>query len=144
MVSFVGILKKKMASCEQFLDDYKISRLVCDSDDSEGDRHSDDDIDSIYDVAHTGDHVQPENTGVEHSETGESTDQETNVSQGKDFTWGRTPSEASRARRENLIVHHPGCVDEAKNANTPHDAFSLFISHDILNIILNKHQTKNS
>jgi hypothetical protein len=27
-------------------------------------------------------------------------------------------------------------VDEAKNAHTPHDAFSLFISDDILNIIL--------
>jgi len=26
-------------------------------------------------------------------------------------------------------------VDEAKNANTPHDVFSLFISDDILNII---------
>jgi hypothetical protein len=26
-------------------------------------------------------------------------------------------------------------VDEAKNANTPHDAFSLFISDDILNIV---------
>jgi hypothetical protein len=33
-----------MASREQFLDDYEISRLVCDSDDSEDDRHSDDDI----------------------------------------------------------------------------------------------------
>jgi hypothetical protein len=33
-------------------------------------------------------------------------------------------------------VRLPGCVDEAKNANTPHDAFSLFISGDILNIIL--------
>jgi len=32
-----------MASHEQFLDDYEISRLVCDSDDSEDDRHSDDD-----------------------------------------------------------------------------------------------------
>ena len=30
----------------------------------------------------------------------------------------------------------PGCVDVAKIANTPHDAFSLFISDDILNIIL--------
>ena len=29
-----------------------------------------------------------------------------------------------------------GCVDEAKNGNTPHDAFSLFISDDILKIIL--------
>ena len=27
-------------------------------------------------------------------------------------------------------------MDEAKNANTQHDAFSLFISDDILNIIL--------
>jgi hypothetical protein len=62
---------------EQFLDDYEISRLVCDSDDSEVDRHSDDDIglrgsgdeedaiekdldgdnDFVYDVADTGDHV---------------------------------------------------------------------------------------
>jgi hypothetical protein len=33
-----------MASREQFLDDYEISRLICDSDDSEDDRHSDDDI----------------------------------------------------------------------------------------------------
>ena len=33
-----------MASREQFLDDYEISRLVCDSDDYEDDRHSDDDI----------------------------------------------------------------------------------------------------
>ena len=33
-----------MASCEQFPDDCKISRLVCDSDDYEDDRHSDDDI----------------------------------------------------------------------------------------------------
>ena len=28
------------------------------------------------------------------------------------------------------------CVDEAKTANTPHDVFSLFISDDILNILL--------
>ena len=41
-------------------------------------------------ILHTGDHEQPENTDVEHSETGESTDEETNVFQGKDFTWSRT------------------------------------------------------
>jgi hypothetical protein len=66
----------KMASLEQFLDVYEISRLVCDSDNSEDDSHSDDDIglsgsedeeyaveedldgdiDSMYDVADTGDH----------------------------------------------------------------------------------------
>jgi hypothetical protein len=98
-----------MASREQFLDDYEISRLICDSDDIEDDRHSDDDIplsglededaveeyladntDSMHDVSDTGDHGQPENTDDEHSETGESTD-ETNVFQGKDFTWSRTP-----------------------------------------------------
>jgi len=64
-----------MASLEQFLDDYEISRLVSDSDDSEDDRHSgddiglsgsedeenaveedlNDDIDSLYDVADAGD-----------------------------------------------------------------------------------------
>ena len=75
-------------------------------------------------------------TDVEHSETGESTDEETNVFQGKDFTWSRTPPKVARTRRENIIVRLPGCVDEAKNANTPHDAFSLFISDDILNNIL--------
>jgi len=114
-----------MASHEQFLEDYEISRLVSDSNDSQDDKHSgddfglsgsedeedaaeedlDDDIDSLYDVADTGDHEQPENTDVEHSETGESTDEETNVFQGKDFTWGRTPPKVARARRENIIVH---------------------------------------
>jgi hypothetical protein len=34
-------------------------------------------------------------------------------------------------------------VDVAKIANTPHDAFSLFISDDILNII-NTRQSKKS
>jgi len=97
----------KMASLEQFLDDYEIGRLVSDSDYSEDERHSsddiglsgsedeeniveedlDDDIDSLYDVADTDDHGQPESTDVEHSETGKSTDEEKNVFQGKDFTW---------------------------------------------------------
>jgi len=46
----------------------------------------DDDIDSMYDVADAGDHGQLENADDEHSETGESIDEETNVFQGKDFT----------------------------------------------------------
>jgi len=45
-----------------------------------------DEIDSMYNVADAGDHGQPENADDEHSETGESTDEETNVFQGKDFT----------------------------------------------------------
>jgi hypothetical protein len=144
-----------MASHEQFLDDYEISCLVSDNDDSEVDRHSDGDIglsgsedeedveedlddviDSVYHAAETGDHGQPENTDDEHSETGESTDEETNVFRGKDFPWSRTPPIDVRARRENIIVRLPGCADEVKNANTPRDAFSLFIYDDILNIIL--------
>jgi len=44
------------------------------------------DIDSMYDVADAGDHGQPENADDEHSETGENTDEKTNVFQGKDFT----------------------------------------------------------
>jgi hypothetical protein len=46
----------------------------------------DDDIDCMYDVADTGDHGEAENTDDEHSETGECTDEEMNVFQGKDFT----------------------------------------------------------
>jgi hypothetical protein len=79
-----------MASREQFLEDHEIIRLVYDSDDSEDDRHSDDDvglsgsedeegaveqdfvddIDSMNDVADIGQHRQPESTDYEHSETG--------------------------------------------------------------------------
>ena len=144
-----------MASREQFLDDYEISRLLCDSDDSEDDRHSDDDIglsgsededvveedldddiDPVYDAADNGDHGESENTDNEHSETEEITDKERNVFQGKNITWSRTPPKVVRARRENIIVRLLGCVDETKNANTRHDAFSLFNSDDILNIIL--------
>ena len=114
-----------MASFEQFLDDYEISRLDFDSDDSEDDRHSNDDIglsgleddedaveedfddaiDCNYDAADTGDHGEPEDADVEHSETGESTDEATNIFQGKDFTWSRKPPKVARASRENIIVH---------------------------------------
>ena len=115
----------KMASLEQFLDDYEISHLDFDSDDSEDDRHSDDDIglsgweddedaveedfdddiDSKYDDADTGDHEEPEDADAEHSETGESTDEATNIFLGKDFTWSRTPPKVVQARRQNIIVH---------------------------------------
>jgi len=46
----------------------------------------DDDIDSVYNVAEAGDHGEQENADDEHSETGESTKEKTNVFQGKDFT----------------------------------------------------------
>jgi len=80
----------------------------------------------VYDVADTGDHGELENTDDGHSETGESTDKKRNVFHGKDFTWSRTPPKIARTRRENIIVCLPRCVDEAKIANTPHDAFSFY------------------
>jgi hypothetical protein len=43
----------------------------------------------MYDVADVGAHGQLENTDDEHLQTGESTDEETNVFQGKDFTGAR-------------------------------------------------------
>jgi len=46
----------------------------------------DDDIDTMYNVADAGDHGKPENADDEHSETGASTNEKTNVFQGKDFT----------------------------------------------------------
>jgi hypothetical protein len=53
-----------------------------------------------YDVADTGDHGEPENADDEHSETGESTDREINVFQGKDFTGaGHLPKMLELAER---------------------------------------------
>jgi len=93
-----------------------------------------DDIHSVYDVADAGDHGQLENAGEEHSETGENTNEKTNIFQGKDFT-GRGQLPELLELPERTIVRPPECVDETTNANTPRDAFSLFIT-DILNFIL--------
>jgi hypothetical protein len=113
-----------MASREQFLEDYEISCLLCDSDDSEDDRHNDDDIllrgsedeedgveedldddiDSMYDVADTGDHGEPANTDDEHSETGET------QTRGQMFFKARTAPKVARAHRENIIVRLLGCA----------------------------------
>jgi len=127
-----------MAFREKFLEDDEISRLVCDSDDSEDDRLIDNDtglsgsedeedvvekdlddgIDSMYDVADTGNHGESENTDVENSETGESTYNETNVFQDKDFTWSRAPPKVARVRRKNIVMRLPLSVirfdDKAK------------------------------
>jgi hypothetical protein len=50
------------------------------------DENLDKDTDSVYDVAATGDHGEPENADDEHSQTGKSIVKQTNVFQGKDFT----------------------------------------------------------
>jgi hypothetical protein len=47
----------------------------------------------MYNVADDGDQGELENADDEHSETGESTDEETNFFQGKDFTGAGHPSE---------------------------------------------------
>jgi hypothetical protein len=124
-----------------------------------GEEDLDDDIDCMYDAA-DGEHGQLENAYDGHTETGESTDAKTNVFQGKDFTgaghlptlleqdtsqlyWSRTPPNFVRARRQNIIVHLPGCVDETKNANTTRDTFSFFISDYILDIIVTRTNQKN-
>jgi hypothetical protein len=66
-----------------------------------GEEDLDDDIDCMYDVVDVGDHGQLENADDEHSETGESTDEETNVFQGKDFTGaGHLPTLFELAERE--------------------------------------------
>ena len=54
----------------------------------------------MYNVADTGDHGEPENGDDEHSEIGESTDEKTNVFQGKDFTGARHPQSCSASQRE--------------------------------------------
>ena len=72
----------------------------------------------MYDVAVTGDHGQQEKT-YKHSETGESTDEGTNIFLGKNFTRITIPPKVARAPRENTILRFPGCVIEDKNANTP-------------------------
>jgi hypothetical protein len=113
--------------------DYDIALNGSEDEEDAVEKDLDDDTDAMYDVVDTGNHGQPENPD---SETGESTDEETNVFQGKDFTWSRTPPKVARARRENIIVRLTGCVDEAENANPPNYAFLFFISDYILNIIL--------
>ena len=65
----------------------------------------DDDIDCMYDAADVGDHVQLENADDEHSETGESTDEEKNVFQGKDFTGaGHLPTSLEQDTSSNGVT----------------------------------------
>ena len=97
----------------------------------------DDDIDSMYDVADVGDHGQLENADDERSETGESTDEETNVFQGKDFTGaGHLPTLLELAERTYCVF--PGVWMKPKMPIQNMMLFSFFISDDILYIILTR------
>ena len=66
----------------------------------------------------------------------ESTREDANSYEAKNFRWSKIPPRVWRARRENVILRLPGCKGQAQNKNTPHDAFSLFISENMFNIIL--------
>ena len=93
-----------------------------------------DDVDSIYDIDDMNEIDDQSDT--DNSTMEESTHEDANSCEAKNFRWSKIPPRVGRARRENIILRLPGCKDQARNANTPHDAFSLFISENMLNIIL--------
>ena len=93
-----------------------------------------DDVDSIYDIDDMNELVDQSDTG--NSTMEESTREDANSYEAKNFRWSKIPPRVGRARRENIILRLPGCKGQARNANTPPDAFSLFISENMLNIIL--------
>ena len=86
------------------------------------------DIDDINEVDNQGDN---DNSTLE-----ESRHEDANSNEAKNFRWSKTPPRVLRARRESIILRLPGCKAQALNANTPHDAFSLFVSENMLNTIL--------
>ena len=93
-----------------------------------------DDVDSIYDsddINELDDQSATDNLTME-----ESTHEDANSYEAKNFRWSKIPPRVGRARRENIILRLPGCKGQARNASFPHDAFSLFISENMLNIIL--------
>ena len=95
-----------------------------------------DDVDSIYDIDDRNElHDQSD---TDNSTMEESTHEDANNYEAKNFRfrWSKIPPQSGRARKENIILRLPGCKGQARNANTPHDAFSLFISENMLNIIL--------
>ena len=75
-------------------------------------------------------------SNTDNSTIEESTHEDANSYEAKNFRWSKIPPRVGRARGENIILRHPGCKGQARNENTPHDAFFLFISENRLNIIL--------
>jgi hypothetical protein len=69
----------------------------------------DDDIDCMYDVADAGDHGQLENADDEHSETGESTDEETNVFKGRTLLEQDTSQLCSSSQTEHNSASSRAC-----------------------------------
>ena len=90
-----------------------------------------DDVDSICDIDDMNE--LDDQTDTDNSTMKESTHEDANKNQKLQMI---IPPRVSRAWRENIILRLPGCKDQVRNANTPHDAFSLFISENMLSIIL--------
>ena len=94
---------------------------------------SEDDVDSVYDI---DDMNKLDDSDTDNSATETSTDEDADSYEAKNFRWSKVPPRVGRARRENVIVRLSGCQSQARNANTPLDAFSLFISDDMLKTTL--------
>ena len=145
-----------MACRRAELDEEKIFRLLYDknekSDDKSGNEIDDnnqisleneedkveedceDDVDSIYDIDDMNE--LDDQSDTDNSTMEESTHEDANSYEAKNFRWSKIPPRVSRTRRENIILRPPGCKGQVRNANTTYDAFSLFVSENMLNIIL--------
>ena len=91
------------------------------------------DVDSIYNIDVMNE--LDDQSDTDSSTMEESTHEDTNSYEAKNFRWSKIPSRVGRARKENIKLRLPGCKGQARNANTPHDAFSPFIRVNMLSII---------
>ena len=117
-------------SCDRLDDNNQIS-----SEDEEDMVKEDceDNIDSVYDI---DDMNELDDSDTDNSATETSTNEDADSHEAKNFRWSKVPPRVGRACRENIIVRLPRCQSQARNANTPLDAFSLFISDGRLKTIL--------
>ena len=70
-----------------------------------------DDVDSIYDIDDMNeldDHSDTDNSTME-----ESTHEDANIYEAKNFRWSKIPPRVGRVRRENIILRLPGCKGQA-------------------------------
>ena len=115
--------------CGHEIDDNDQISLEDEEDKEEED--CEDNVDSIYDIDDMNELDDQNDT--DNSTIKESTHKDAKSYDAKNFRWSKIPPRVGRAHRENIILRLPGCKGKAQNANTPYDAFSLFI---MLNIIL--------
>ena len=99
-----------------------------------------DDVDAIYDINDMNELDNQSDT--DNSTMEKSTHEDANSYEAKNFRWSKITLRVGRARRENIILRLPGFKGQARNANTPHDAFSLFINDNMFNIILYQNNQK--